>query len=86
MRKGFKKRRKARARQKPPWMIRMRAESCHYCDGPGGTIDHVVPKSRGGQTSPENCVPACRECNHARGNQPYEDFKNGGWMARLRNG
>lgn len=27
------------------------------------TIDHVVPKSKGGETSFENCVTACIECN-----------------------
>lgn len=27
------------------------------------TIDHVVPRSKGGETSFENCVTACIECN-----------------------
>lgn len=40
---------------------------CQYCgDKPGSselTIDHVLPRSRGGKTSWENCVLACVDCN-----------------------
>ena len=38
---------------------------CAYC----GTrkeklsIDHIIPKSRGGSTTFENCVAACKTCN-----------------------
>jgi 5-methylcytosine-specific restriction endonuclease McrA len=58
---------------------------CQYC----GThdrlsIDHVLPSSRGGKTSFENCVASCVSCNIKKGNrtpgeanmalrkQPYE--------------
>ena len=41
--------------------------ACQYCSvQPGGselTIDHVVPRSQGGQSTWENCVLACVECN-----------------------
>lgn len=33
------------------------------------TIDHIIPKSRGGQTSFENCVAACHECNKKKGSR-----------------
>lgn len=36
---------------------------CKYCGGFGDTIDHVMPKSKGGLTSPANCVCACSACN-----------------------
>ncbi|MFD0715266.1 HNH endonuclease [Paenibacillus sp. GCM10027626] len=36
---------------------------CRYCGCFGDTIDHVIPKSKGGLTSPVNCVCACAECN-----------------------
>lgn len=46
---------------------------CQYCgSSPGGnelTIDHVVPRSRGGNTSWENCVLACVRCNHRKANR-----------------
>jgi len=36
---------------------------CGYCGRPGTTLDHIVPKSRGGQTTWTNCVAACQRCN-----------------------
>ena len=37
--------------------------------------DHVLPSSRGGKDVWENCVTACRQCNHAKGNKLVHDFK-----------
>ncbi|MGH7128588.1 MAG: HNH endonuclease [Planctomycetaceae bacterium] len=41
--------------------------TCQYCSTQPGseelTIDHVMPRSQGGQTTWENCVLACLECN-----------------------
>lgn len=37
--------------------------SCQYCNAPAESIDHVVPRSRGGPHSWENVVAACRPCN-----------------------
>lgn len=46
---------------------------CQYCGAhPGSeelTIDHVLPRSRGGNTSWENCVLACVSCNHRKANR-----------------
>lgn len=39
------------------------AYRCHYCGRYGDTIDHVQPKSKGGLSSPGNCVCACGDCN-----------------------
>ncbi|MCK4988189.1 MAG: HNH endonuclease [Desulfobacterales bacterium] len=33
------------------------------------TIDHIIPKSRGGISSFENCVSACKPCNIKKGHQ-----------------
>ncbi len=38
-------------------------ESCIYCGHPSESIDHVVPRSHGGLSITENCVPACLYCN-----------------------
>ena len=32
---------------------------CAYCGSKADTVDHVVPRSRGGEHSWENCVAAC---------------------------
>ena len=36
---------------------------CGYCGRPGETMDHVVPRSRGGKTEWDNLVWACKACN-----------------------
>ena len=47
--------------------------SCQYCgeELPSGelTLDHVVPRSRGGRTTWENVVTACSDCNLLKGNR-----------------
>lgn len=43
---------------------------CQYCGrhvGTSGTLDHVLPRSQGGDTSWENIVTCCRECNQMKG-------------------
>jgi 5-methylcytosine-specific restriction endonuclease McrA len=44
-------------------------DRCQYCGKHGGdlTLDHVVPKHRGGEHIWENLVTACRSCNHRKG-------------------
>ena len=36
---------------------------CQYCGSAAENIDHVVPRSRGGEHVWENVVAACRPCN-----------------------
>ena len=38
------------------------------------TLDHVVPRSRGGHLTPENTVVACRRCNKRRGAKPVDAY------------
>lgn len=49
---------------------------CLYCGNQYGasqlTRDHVVPVSRGGTNSWENCVTACRRCNQAKDDRTPE--------------
>lgn len=37
--------------------------SCVYCQAPAEQLDHVWPRSRGGDDHPNNLVWACRPCN-----------------------
>ncbi len=37
--------------------------TCHYCGKYAHTIDHIVPRARGGRSTPENCVSCCYRCN-----------------------
>ncbi len=36
---------------------------CQYCGSAAENLDHVIPRSRGGQHTWENVVAACRRCN-----------------------
>lgn len=36
---------------------------CQYCSGPAESIDHIVPRSRGGRHTWDNVVACCRRCN-----------------------
>lgn len=46
--------------------------TCQYCEkvltDETATIDHILPRSRGGLTSWENCVICCASCNSKKGN------------------
>lgn len=42
---------------------------CQYCRGPAESIDHVIPRSRGGQHTWDNVVAACRRCNVRKGSK-----------------
>lgn len=79
-----KKRKRNKGVKACGWSKLMRSMRCHYCGEAGGTVDHVVPRGQGGETSPENCVPACAPCNHFRGDRPYGWFKKTGWLQRPR--
>jgi len=41
---------------------------CAYCgvENVPLTIDHIVPKSKGGKSSFENCVASCKPCNNLK--------------------
>ena len=47
---------------------------CQYCgqDGKGLTLDHVVPRHRGGRHVWENVVSACKRCNRRKGGRTPE--------------
>lgn len=47
--------------------------TCQYCGAKPAredlTIDHVIPRSRGGRSTWENVVLACQECNSRKGDR-----------------
>ena len=49
--------------------IKARDKSCGYCGGTAETVDHIVPRSRGGALTWENAVAACLRCNHRKANR-----------------
>jgi len=49
---------------------------CVYCGSSGRlTLDHVVPRSRGGDSVWENVVTSCAPCNLRKGNRLLEEAR-----------
>jgi hypothetical protein len=50
---------------------------CQYCDKQmsfrDATIDHVLPKSRGGRNHWLNCVASCKSCNRRKNNRTPQE-------------
>jgi 5-methylcytosine-specific restriction endonuclease McrA len=46
-------------------------DTCQYCGKRTRdlTLDHIIPRSRGGQSTWENLVASCRACNGKKGNR-----------------
>lgn len=64
------RREKARARelrQSRWWKEKIAAGLCYYCGAKKErdelTMDHLVPLARGGRSTRDNLVCACRQCN-----------------------
>ncbi len=53
---------------------------CVYCGASATSIDHVIPRSRGGAHNWENVVSACHKCNHLKADKPLKDL---GWRLRI---
>src|ERR1700682_6629692 len=56
-------------------ILRRDGYTCQYCRRRGEklTVDHVMPRSRGGQTTWVNGVAACPKCNLQKGNRRAEE-------------
>ena len=45
------------------------AFECQYCGAVAENVDHVIPRSRGGEHVWENVVASCRRCNSSKENR-----------------
>jgi 5-methylcytosine-specific restriction endonuclease McrA len=52
---------------------------CVYCGVTANTIDHVLPRSRGGHHAWDNVVAACNRCNHIKADRTLGEL---GWRLR----
>ena len=60
-------------------VLRRDNNRCGYCGGSAGTIDHVLPRSRGGKDSWENLVACCLRCNNVKGDRTPQEMN---WALR----
>lgn len=66
-------------------ILRKQGGKCFYCEEvltlksvlhpKCMTVDHIIPKARGGANSFNNYVVACQECNRLRSDTDILDFK-----------
>jgi hypothetical protein len=47
---------------------------CRFCGLYGDTIDHLLPRAKGGHTTPDNCVCACMACNQSKADKDVHEF------------
>ena len=52
-----------------PGVLARDSRRCGYCGKPASTIDHILPRSRGGGNTWENTVAACGRCNGRKGDR-----------------
>lgn len=46
---------------------------CVYCDRSATTVDHIVPRAKGGQSTWENLAACCQPCNNGKGDKSLEE-------------
>jgi len=65
-------------------ILRRDGYTCQYCNRRGErlTVDHVVPRSRGGETTWINVVAACLRCNLRKGNRLPDESVCGSFASR----
>lgn len=61
-------------------VLRRDAHRCAYCGKAASTIDHVLPRSRGGKDTWENLVACCLRCNNVKGDRTPQEMA---WELRL---
>ena len=62
-------------------VLRRDGHRCAYCGAAAATVDHIVPRSRGGDDTWQNLVACCLRCNGSKGNRPPTEM---GWRLRVR--
>ena len=61
-------------------VLRRDSHHCAYCGKTASTIDHVLPRSRGGADSWENLVACCLRCNNVKGDRTPAEMR---WQLRV---
>jgi 5-methylcytosine-specific restriction endonuclease McrA len=62
-------------------VLRRDNNRCGYCAGSATTIDHILPRSRGGKDTWENLVACCLKCNNLKSDRTPAEMN---WKLRMR--
>lgn len=61
-------------------VLRRDGHRCGYCGKGAATVDHILPRSRGGADTWENLVACCLHCNNAKADHTPREM---GWELRV---
>lgn len=61
-------------------VLRRDRHRCAYCGRGAATVDHVLPRSRGGSDTWDNLVACCIRCNNQKGDRTPTEM---GWQLRV---
>src|SRR6185312_4578342 len=61
-------------------VLRRDGHRCGYCGEAATTVDHIMPRSRGGSNTWENLIACCLACNRAKGDRTLAQL---GWKPRF---
>ncbi len=62
-------------------VLRRDSHRCAYCRRSAATVDHVLPRSRGGADTWTNLVACCVRCNNVKGDRTPDEM---GWVLQVR--
>lgn len=62
-------------------VLRRDRRLCGYCGKTATTVDHIMPRSRGGTNTWENLIACCLDCNSSKGDKTLRQL---GWKLRFR--
>lgn len=82
------------SRRQRLWL--MQDKKCHWCHNPTrlsndhawdtATIDHVIPRYKGGVHEESNMVSACNRCNNRRNHEDISKLPEGALLGQYKNG
>jgi len=49
-------------------------QKCAYCGKEAATLDHVLARSKGGETTRNNLISCCSSCNSRKGSERWVDW------------
>lgn len=64
-----------------PWQIirakvfAQKGSQCAYCGRDASQVDHIIPRSKGGDDSLSNLCPCCARCNVEKGARTPEEWR-----------